>query len=115
MEKVNLRKWKEAWKVMALTKGKIYALISEKPLLKYEKELTRKEITTFCGIRTQHGGAQQHLTRIDILNDDRCPCGEIGNLQHIILECISNQRNINVLYNKLSKFICKDYSHLQIF
>lgn len=100
-------KWNETWKNMTENKGKRYALVVKKPYstpwYKEDKQLTRIEIVTFCRMRTQHCHTPQHLQRIGILDSDRCQCGEVGNLQHILLECRNNNHNINVLYNKLRK------------
>lgn len=76
------------------TKGKRYAVDAEKryatPWLEYEKDLTQKEIT-FCSICTQYCGTQPHLSRIGLRSYDRCHCGGIASLYHILLQRKDNQ------------------------
>jgi len=79
--------WKDRWKTISCTKGKFYADLIEQPYktpwFKDYKDLSRKNITTLIGMRSNHTLSASHLYRIGVVENPNCECGEISTLNHI--------------------------------
>ncbi|KAJ8947325.1 hypothetical protein NQ314_008627 [Rhamnusium bicolor] len=58
-------------------------------------------IKNMCRIRTKHALYPQHKHRLGLSQSPECVCGEIGDLQHVILECSQYLSYIDSLYNEL--------------
>lgn len=84
--------------------GKIFkdiqSIISTKPW--FSKETNRKFIQNICRIRSNHTLTPQYKNRIGISDQQNCNCGELGSLQHCILECSENQQT-ELLIRRLQK------------
>lgn len=121
------------------TKGRIFKdiqpLIPSKPW--FYREINRKYIQKICRMRSNHALTPQYQNKIGISDQQSCGCGELGTLQHCILECSENQHTewlihrlqeedivfpVNIyyllsiqrrdIYNIIYEFICK--SKLQL-
>ncbi|XP_018570191.2 uncharacterized protein LOC108910148 [Anoplophora glabripennis] len=100
-------KWKQEWKLSTNSRGFSYAqIIKEFPsspwftLFPYKD---RRHLTTIIRMRTGHCLTNKHLHRIGILTHPYCECGQVGDLNHIILECPLNKNPNFDLYQELSK------------
>lgn len=67
----------------------------------FKDSCNRHFITTVSRMRANHGLFQSHKYRIGLTNTQDCICGEIADLQHLIIEC-SNSDHDDLL-NKLRK------------
>ena len=107
LKKQFWEQWENRWKQMSRTKGVLYKGVVEtpykKPWFHNFKHLNRKQITTFCRIRSGHSIHPSHLNRIGVRPDPHCECGEIGSLNHIFFDCPMNLLATNTLYYSLQK------------
>lgn len=66
----------------------------------FHNESRRQFVSTICRIRTGHAMSQQYKFRISRATTEDCICGELGDLQHIFLDCPFY--NTSLLMNELS-------------
>ena len=81
-------------------KGKYYGdyFYNESRLPWYKKfKLDRRSVTTINRIRSGHNSLKNHLFRLNIINDDKCQCGSVESVDHIVFNC--------PLYNKQRKIL----------
>ena len=67
----------------------------------------RYELVRICMLqvrmRFNHGLFPAHLFKINLSDSRNCVCGEIADLQHMVLECREKQNIINILIEQLYK------------
>lgn len=99
--------WIERWKQISETKGKIYGQLIQVPYkklwFKSYGDLSRKEIVTFCRIRSGHCSSPEHLNRIGVKPDPLCECGEIGSIIHLLFECPRFVHHSDILYHTIQQ------------
>jgi hypothetical protein len=109
LKKQFWEQWENKWKQISRTKGTLYKGVVEtpykKPWFQNFKHLNRKQITTFCRIRSGHSTHPSHLNRIGVRPDPHCECREIGSLNHIFFDCPMNLLATNTLYSSLQKHL----------
>lgn len=82
--------WSEAWSQSSINKGKYYAFIQPKIPVKpwFSRFKFNKHVTSiFSRLRLGHVCTPAHLARLKIITDDTCSCGDIGDTNHIFLNC----------------------------
>jgi len=98
--------WAERWRIISQSKGVMYADMTQKPLkkpwFKDLNDLGRKEITTFCRLRSNHCLSPIHMNRINVAPSPNCACGELGDIHHILFNCRQYAAQTNQLYLSLT-------------
>jgi len=96
--------WETEWehrRVHGLSFARYFPDLVKKPwFLKYNY-VNRNFFTTISRMRTLHCRTPTHLYRMNISDTNLCSCGEIGSLNHVILECPSRKPQVEKLQNKL--------------
>lgn len=72
-----------------------------KPWFHKLKKFKRKMITTICRMRGGHCLMDSHLFRLRIKHNPLCLCGEMQDLQLILISCNSHGPNIASFINQL--------------
>lgn len=106
--KKNIREeWKTAWKELIKKKGNHYANITTElpitPWFNMYEYKNRRHLTTIIRMKSGHCLTPYHLFKINMINNPFCECGQVGTLNHIILECPININNMFDLYLELAK------------
>lgn len=106
--KYNIKEeWKTLWKELIKKKGSQYANITtELPntiwFNRFEYK-NRRHLTTIIRMKSGHCLTPYHLFKINRMDNPFCECGQVGTLNHIMLECPINISNIFNLYQELAK------------
>lgn len=92
LPKVYLKySWNEDWNDSSNIKGKHYRLIQKAIPLKpwfFKLKLGKRATTVLIRMRLGHSCTPAHLTRMKIVSDPSCACGdEFGDLNHIFFVC----------------------------
>lgn len=69
----------------------------------FKNETSREFIKILCRMRSNHALYPEYLYKIQRTDNPNCSCGELGDLQHLILECPNFRNERNKLYNNISK------------
>lgn len=98
--------WNDFHILKSQNKGKCYFEIQPKPLKKiwFNERHTRKYITTISRLRSTHCKTAWHLAKIKILTNNTCECGEIQDIDHIMLSCEKNKNNITAFLKQVVKY-----------
>lgn len=95
----------EAWKESLKIKGRWYALIQNSfPKSLWFKEfeyIDRRQITNMIRMRSGHCLTNKYLHQIGIKESPNCECGQMEDLNHMILECPINKIPNHDIYNEL--------------
>ena len=94
-------------------KGMHYLLIQKTPLYKpWFKSFQNQSkffVKTMCRLRTNHGICPKYMLMIKKAQNNLCTCGEVGDLEHIIMLCNNLQHQRNELFKKISKNILSPF------
>ena len=63
--------------------------------------ISRQFYTTITRLKFNHGRFPSHLFKIKIRNDNLCTCGQVGDINHIVFNCVQNQDHCKVLMDNL--------------
>lgn len=109
-------KFHREWKRENKRKHTFYSKVQEDfPLFPWFRNICykdRRHITTIIRIRTGHSLTPLHMFKIGIRDNPFCECGQVGGINHVILECKQYNADPNALYNEFIK--CKIPSPLSI-
>lgn len=75
----------------------IEAVIPSKPW--FHSEINRHFISTISRIRSNHCMCQKYKYKISMATTEDCVCGEVGDLQHLFMEC--TYYNSGILVNEM--------------
>ncbi|XP_072401656.1 uncharacterized protein [Diabrotica undecimpunctata] len=99
--------WAAEWYEGYGTSNSFYANINKRihtlPWFNKFAYISRRHLTTIIRMRTAHCSSPLHLFRIGVKDDPYCECGQVGGLNHILLECRLNQNPHFDLYAELAK------------
>ena len=70
----------------------------------------RSFIRIISRIRTSHALYPKHKKRIGIGVSEYCDCGEIGDLEHSILECINLKEKLSLLFNSFKEIVHRPFN-----
>lgn len=76
----------------------------------YNAISNRSFIRLISRIRTSHALYPKHKKRIGISVNELCNCGEIGDLEHVILKCNNIGNNLTVLMDNLGGFVPQPFN-----
>ncbi|XP_072395123.1 uncharacterized protein [Diabrotica undecimpunctata] len=106
IKKLIWTRWAQEWNSNR-SKGSFYSKIVNKwnksPWFNQFPYKDRRHITAVIRMRTGHFSTPVHLFRIGIQDNPYCECGQIGSLNHVILECPINVSPNFDLYKELVK------------
>nr|XP_018912734.1 PREDICTED: uncharacterized protein LOC109041032 [Bemisia tabaci] len=96
-----LKQWQRDWTESTQTKGA--RLGSIQPVISMEAWfsriiLSKKATNIISRMRIGHGLFPEHLNRIRLKDNDKCTCGQIGTIDHILLHCTKIKQPTNI-YN----------------
>ena len=69
----------------------------------FRKESNKKFVMTISRIRCFHALYPKHMKKIGLRDDENCECGEMGDLDHYILECSRLRHYRETLFNNQKK------------
>lgn len=84
-------------------KGQTYKSIQPNIPLEpwFHSESNRSLIKVMNRVRSNHALTPQYKYKIGIAEEPYCSCGEVGDLQHYLLECSQNNQHIELLFTQL--------------
>nr|CAH7757707.1 unnamed protein product [Callosobruchus chinensis] len=71
----------------------------------FDKEINKNYIRVLSRLRSGHTLVPQHQAKIGLSENPLCRCGEVGTLEHCLLECPYKTNEATQMYYMLSKFI----------
>nr|XP_018897843.1 PREDICTED: uncharacterized protein LOC109031029 [Bemisia tabaci] len=109
IHRMMMSDWQTEWTKSAQTKGaRLYGIqdiVSTTPW--FANIWLPKDVTnTISRIRLGHGVFPAHMKRINLKDSDLCRCGEVGTLDHILLQC----QHLNNLQDFFNQHVKSNYS-----
>ncbi|CAH1100006.1 unnamed protein product [Psylliodes chrysocephalus] len=91
------------WKVQRSYMCPIHKKPKKSPWLKEYTDTSRKEICIISRMRANHCLTRSYLntSRLKMIPNDLCDCGQSQDLQHICFSCSTNQHNIDNLHKSM--------------
>ena len=71
-------------------------------------------VKTISRLRTDHGICPKYLLLIKRSETNLCQCGQVGNLEHIIMSCPSYNEERNTFFNNITQLIQSSFNYMSI-
>ena len=98
------QEWRETSKIRGSHLYKIMPTIPKKPWYN-DITLNRKIISLLIRLRLGHTTTPKHLFQMKIKDNPLCNCGEIGDINHLVLNCTNEKKKIDKFYAEISRCI----------
>lgn len=82
--------WTQAWLISTRYTGQYYNSIQPDIPVRpwfFKSRFTKRATSVLIRLRLGHMCSPAHLARLRIIDDDKCECGEVGDANHIFLNC----------------------------